>query len=274
MILSELILMVEELCSVSVSLEIIDDSLSECRNLRLPQDQYIHHSEVCRRNKLADFSVCLNNKRRSREIARHGRAFSGKCPKGVWDLAVPVQLNRKTVAIVYLGGVLVPPDEAKRKKLYSYGRFIAQFIVLELLRQAKLTGEHRKRRSEPFYIDNCVRFLEEHFGSPVSLGDLAETLNVNPNYLGKLLKRHFGKSFHQLLCERRLKQSEVLLSLHHALNITEIAGLCGFSDSNYFSTVFRHHFGISPREYRTLHQAKKPVREKPSPNGLKKSVRV
>ncbi len=270
MILSELILMVEELCSVSVSMQIMDDRLAECRSLQLSQDQQLHHSEICRNNKLTEFNTCLRNKGRSCTIALRGRAFSGKCPKGVWDLAIPVQLNGKTVAVVYLGGVLVPPDEAKRKKLYSYGRFIAQFIVLELLRQAKLTGEHRKRRSEQFYIDNSNRYLEEHFSSPVSLGDLADTLNVNQNYLGKVLRKHFGKSFHELLCERRMKQSEVLLTLHHALNITEIAGLCGFSDSNYFSTVFRQNYGMSPREYRTLHQAKKPVREKTSPNGLKK----
>lgn len=274
MILSELILMVEELCSVSVSMQIMDERLSECRNLQLSQDQQLHHSEICRSNKMSEFTTCLRNKGRSCTIALRGRAFSGKCPKGVWDLAIPVQLNGKTVAIVYLGGVLVPPDSAKRKKLYSYGRFIARFIVLELLRQAKLTGEHRKRRSEQFYVDNFNRFLEEHFSSPVSLGDLADTLNVNQNYLGKILRKHFGKSFHELLCERRMKQSEVLLTLHHALNITEIAGLCGFSDSNYFSTVFRQKFGMSPRKYRTLHQAEKPVRKNSSPNGLKKNPSV
>ncbi|MFQ9573992.1 MAG: helix-turn-helix transcriptional regulator [Roseburia hominis] len=33
-------------------------------------------------------------------------------------------------------------------------------------------------------------------------------------------------------------------------SITEIAGICGFSDGNYFGDAFRKHYGMSPRAYR------------------------
>lgn len=249
--LSELMLVVEELCSVTVSLEEVDPALSDCPSLRLAQDQHIHHSEACRAVKFSsEISVCCKNKARSVAIARRGRSFCGRCPNGIWDLAVPVFHHDSLVAVVYLGGGQHEPDAAKRRELRMYGRFIARFLVIELYRHAKRSSSHRKRRDEAFYIENTLRFIEEKYCEEVSLGDLSETLNVNPNYLGKMLHRNLGQTFRDLLCERRMKQAEVLVRLHEMLNFTQIARLCGFSDSNYFSTVFKQKFGLSPRSYR------------------------
>lgn len=47
----------------------------------------------------------------------------------------------------------------------------------------------------------------------------------------------------------RLNAAKSLLSNSH-LSITEIAYSAGFTDSNYFSNVFKANTGISPREYR------------------------
>ena len=60
--------------------------------------------------------------------------------------------------------------------------------------------------------------------------------------------RFFSAS--RLLLERRIKEAQVYLKLHRHLSVTRIASLCGFHDSNYFSTCFRRIAGCSPREYR------------------------
>ena len=253
--LSELMLTVEELCNVTVSLEEVGTALHDCRSLHLAQDQYLHHSEACRAVKFSpEIEVCRKNKTRSVSIARRGKSFCGCCPNGIWDLAVPVFYQDSLVAVIYLGGGRTEPDEKKRRELRMYGRFIARFLVVELYRNAKLSAPHRKRRDEAFYIANSRRFIEEKYCEGVSLADLAETLNINSNYLGKLLQRNLGQSFRELLCERRMKQAEVLVRLHNTLNFTQIAHLCGFSDSNYFSTVFKQHFGVSPKNYRERHR--------------------
>ena len=89
--LSELMLTVEELCSVTVSLEAVGPALHDCRSLRLAMDQYLHHSEACSAVKLSPgIEVCRKNKTRSVSIARRGKSFCGCCPNGIWDLAVPV----------------------------------------------------------------------------------------------------------------------------------------------------------------------------------------
>lgn len=254
MILSELLLLTEELCRASVSVEIIDYRMRECPNLKLPQDHYLHHSESCRKIKFAgNFSCCRENKARSVIVAQRGRSFCGRCPHGIWEMAQPVLLDQGLRAIVYIGGAQEEPEEKRRMEFRRYGRFIAEFIRLELYRYFRKCTVHRKRRDRDFYLNGCRNFIEEKYDDPVSLADLAEELSVNANYLGKLIRNEFGKSFNRLLCDRRMKQSEVLVRLHMTLNITQIAHLCGFRDSNYFCVVFKEYFGLPPRDYRIRH---------------------
>ena len=86
----------------------------------------------------------------------------------------------------------------------------------------------------------------------IRLTDLTGFLRVNPNYLGGLLKNRLGKNFHALLTERRLREAKIYLRLHRHLTVGHISSLCGFSDSNYFSLVFRRYCGMPPGKYRKL----------------------
>ena len=40
------------------------------------------------------------------------------------------------------------------------------------------------------------------------------------------------------------------LLLEADLSVTDVAMRCGFSTSQYFATVFKNHFGQTPRAYR------------------------
>lgn len=52
------------------------------------------------------------------------------------------------------------------------------------------------------------------------------------------------------LARCRIERSCHYLKWSRDMNITEIAFMSGFTSSQYFSTVFRSHVGITPREYR------------------------
>jgi AraC family L-rhamnose operon regulatory protein RhaS len=54
----------------------------------------------------------------------------------------------------------------------------------------------------------------------------------------------------QYLNTCRLEAASRRLCVEPERNITEIALACGFSSSQYFATVFRAHFGTSPRQFR------------------------
>ena len=73
--------------------------------LKLAPDQFLHHGAFCRYHKTHQgLGECSRNKARSIEIARRGRAFSGCCPCGIWDLALPILWRGELTGVLYLGG--------------------------------------------------------------------------------------------------------------------------------------------------------------------------
>lgn len=72
----------------------------------------------------------------------------------------------------------------------------------------------------------------------------------NPDYLGRLFKRVRGETFSQYLLRERIRAARRLL-LEGDLKVSEVAREVGFGpNAQYFSQVFKHHTGVTPREYR------------------------
>ena len=68
--------------------------------------------------------------------------------------------------------------------------------------------------------------------------------------MGRITKKITGKTFKELLIEKRMSQAVYLL-LHTDLPVTDIAYSVGYENTSYFHRVFRDSFGMSPRVYRS-----------------------
>ena len=97
------------------------------------------------------------------------------------------------------------------------------------------------------YSNTAIEYINNNFRSKVSLDTIAEICCVTPEYMSKVFKKETGFTFSEYLTYTRLKNAETLLKSSN-LSITEIAYKCGFTDSNYFSVVFKKIYGVSPRQ--------------------------
>jgi AraC-type DNA-binding domain-containing proteins len=79
--------------------------------------------------------------------------------------------------------------------------------------------------------------------------DFAEALNVHVNYLNKVLKETTGKTTSELVYQRLLKESIILLR-HSNWTISEIAYNLGFKDVPHFNHFFRKQVNNTPSFYR------------------------
>lgn len=102
-------------------------------------------------------------------------------------------------------------------------------------------------------IQEAARFIYEHYEENITLADAALVAHMNTTYFSKKFRESTGFGFKEYLTNLRLQKAARLLSTTD-ISITEIAGICGFSDGNYFGDVFRRNFGISPRGYRKNQQ--------------------
>ncbi len=99
-------------------------------------------------------------------------------------------------------------------------------------------------------VRTVVDTVAKEYDKPLSIGSLAARLHMNPAYLGQLILRCTGQTFHTLLLDTRLLNACRLLK-QTANPVGEIAYMVGFRDVDYFSRQFRVRMAMSPQSYRS-----------------------
>jgi AraC-like DNA-binding protein len=92
--------------------------------------------------------------------------------------------------------------------------------------------------------------MRDHVTERLSLTSVAAAADLSPTYLAHLLKKETGKTFTDLLTERRMDRARELLA-HTGLKIADIAAEVGFDDEAYFARRFRQRYGMPPGRFRT-----------------------
>ncbi|XME02244.1 response regulator [Lachnospiraceae bacterium C1.1] len=91
-----------------------------------------------------------------------------------------------------------------------------------------------------------------NFHEAISLGQLAEEYHFSENYLSKKIKKDAGVSFANILMAVRLTEAVNLLLKGE--KIQKVCENTGFTDSKYFSQVFRKYINESPSEFKKSHE--------------------
>jgi AraC-like DNA-binding protein len=116
----------------------------------------------------------------------------------------------------------------------------------ELLRLANEKNHSACRREALLRVS---RYIRENLARDVTLTEAAATAFLSPNYLAHLLKNEVGKTFTDLVTERRMERAQELLA-NTPMRIAEVAHASGFPDEGYFTRRFRQWFGTTPKQYR------------------------
>ena len=82
-----------------------------------------------------------------------------------------------------------------------------------------------------------------------SMEEIAEQIRQPAYVLSRLLKKHTGQNFRELLQARKLQQAVYLLE-NTTLTVDSILARIGYENSSYFHRLFRQRYGCSPKEYR------------------------
>ncbi len=125
----------------------------------------------------------------------------------------------------------------------SDGQFPAGAVTAE--------GEENSEANS-FIVKNALEYIRENSREKLRLADVADQVYVSQWHLSKLLNKHTGKTFSDILNGARMDRSKALLQ-DPSLRICDVAELVGFQDLAHFSRVFKKMEGMSAGEYRNTH---------------------
>ena len=133
-------------------------------------------------------------------------------------------------------------------QMASMDEFAARLSELSNTLREKI-GSERLDSTKKFAAD-AKQYIADHYSeSKLSVDEICSHLGVGTSYFSSVFKKEMGKSFVTYLTEVRMNEAQRLLDTTDEKSYI-IAGMVGYEEPNYFSYVFKKHFGVSPSKYR------------------------
>lgn len=129
---------------------------------------------------------------------------------------------------------------------------ISEHFVCERIRMAdepQQTSLRSRLGHAPQSLVDAVALMEANIEEPLTTHELSAHLGISRRQLERLFKKHLQAVPSRYYLNLRLQRARKLLRESDQA-VGEIALAHGFSSGAHFSTAYRHHFGISPRDER------------------------
>lgn len=143
-------------------------------------------------------------------------------------------------------------DESKNPKAYSEEMInsLISILMIELLRIPHTAVYEDELLPETVQIQRTAQYISLHPNDKITLQWAADFAGFSRTYFSQKFKAVTGFNFSDYLTAVRMKKGAALLKKTN-MSITDIAFECGYNDSNYFASVFKRHFNITPHKYRS-----------------------
>lgn len=100
-----------------------------------------------------------------------------------------------------------------------------------------------------------MALIETRYREPVTLQEMADSLLVTPQYTCHMFQQAVGLSPIEYLNRYRISKAKELLLEYSDLGIKAITFEVGFENPSYFIKIFRKNEGMTPLEFRKMHQS-------------------
>ena len=111
-------------------------------------------------------------------------------------------------------------------------------------------------------LTEAVSLMEANYEEPLPTEEIARLVGVSRRQLERLFKQYLSSLPSRYYLELRLNRARHLLQ-QTSQSILQIGLSCGFSSGPHFSSAYRNHFGITPREQRSQRVARGAAQENP-----------
>jgi len=223
-------------------------------------------------------AACLQVQQRLREKATL-KPQTITCQMGLCETAVPLRIGDQLIGHLTTGQMFrKPPTEAQfnhtaklladwgvhmnRKKLralYFKTRVLSSRQHESIIRLLAIFGDHLLILSNRIVVEaqnieipsilRAKQYISEHQAEPLSLGQVARSVNGSRFHFCKQFKKATGLCFTDYLSRVRTERA-VRLLINPKLRVSEAAFEAGFQSVTHFNRVFKRILGRTPTDYR------------------------
>lgn len=222
---------------------------------------YIHKNPKCLEMCIASDNIQLHKVNEEKKLVIY------TCPFGILEAIAPIMQKGNVIAYLFLSmgvenqasrnHIIEKVCETANKLDYdllvkyiskipykSVNEFNASACMLTVIAEYI---ENNNMLSDPRQsVGQMVKtYVKNNLNQKITLSDLSYSLHCSTVTLTSHFKQEFGITIMDYVTSKRMHLAEKLL-LENSYSVREIAELCGFSDSEYFSRCFKEKHGASP----------------------------
>jgi len=99
------------------------------------------------------------------------------------------------------------------------------------------------------HINAIEQYINSHLARRITLGDIAAHVYLSTRQVSRIIAKEWGCSLVELVTEKKLARAEIMLKKTD-MKIADIATHVNVGSVNYFYTLFKNRYGMSPLQYR------------------------
>ena len=138
-----------------------------------------------------------------------------------------------------------------RQLTHEYSSFQTMLESLIQMLDTSPEPEETQEQISNSYFLKIMKYINTYYNENISLKDIAEVVNMNPNYISQVFKKSTGTTFSRYLTDLRINHAKKLLETTNT-SINDISLQTGFNDYFYFLKTFKKYTGKTPSEYREI----------------------
>jgi len=172
-------------------------------------------------------------------------------------LCMTIKVKEKNIGVFYMDNPLLTSvfnenDLTIMNLIFSHAALVLDKLP-EAVKPSLLKDDKGKKTAIPDHtgkkIESVITYLHENYRRDISREGLADHLDINPDYLGKMFKVYTGKKIGEYINDLRIQEAARALRETED-NIIDIAFSVGYESLRTFNRLFLKVMGTSPKQYR------------------------
>ena len=136
----------------------------------------------------------------------------------------------------------------KKQGMNTINQTTMGLLFMNLSMFVDTANKNNPNKIEQNIVFSVLKYIDNYYKDG-SLSFISDKLSVQEYYVSKLLKKHTGYNFKELLQQRKLQQAAYLLK-ETPITIDSVMEAIGYENSSYFYRQFKKKYGCTPTEYR------------------------